>query len=580
MSRSPLGAGELKRARFGGGKGRKRKHSMTLLDARPPTVFLLSLSPPTSKKKTAFRAASGTLNLHAAASFVDDRLSDILSSGSSHAPPPPPPPHLVALFTLCSSALLFAAVARLRKLLYRVESRGGAAQCSLDFVKSLPLVRGLLKKEMTAMEKRLRGSLPARPPSLPQRQTLPAKGAPAEEVLAALVEAARRDGDGKGKLSGALYLPKEEEGGNGGGGEEEFVVVFDDEKDESDDSKKKKPAKENGVVAKNSTSTSSTSSPPAPSRPRPARAAGEAAHFTHSTLLNAAYAAFAHTNPMHSSVFPSAVCLERDVVAMTSSILSGSTPPPSSDADAAADSASESSRVRGQVTSGGSESILLAVLAAREYSFRTGKCVCFGDEARRPEIVLAASAHAAFFKAAHYFGMRVKVVKPSSSSSSSSGAASAAAGARLTASDVRRHLTRNTVLVVASAPSFPHGIVDDVEGIAREISKRGIPLVRVSFCLFSLRRVEVSAEPGSRRDSGGGGGEQKTSSSPSSRDRAALTKTREKNSLVYLPPPLSTSSDLFHKKRSTSAARRLLPGRLRARFRERGIGRSRGEERK
>ena len=173
---------------------------------------------------------------------------------------------------------------------------------------------------------------------------------------------------------------------------------------------------------------------------------------------------------------------------MTANILSGSTSSSSDDADAdagpvaaaaafssaGAENEDFNGRVRGQVTSGGSESILLAVLAARELSFRTGRCVRFGDEARRPEIVLAASAHAAFFKAAHYFGMRVKVVRPSSSSSSSG---SSAVAARLTGSDVRRHLTRNTALVVASAPSFPHGIVDDVEGIARETSKRGIPLV-------------------------------------------------------------------------------------------------------
>ena len=100
-------------------------------------------------------------------------------------------------------------------------------QCSLDFVKSLPLVRGLLKREMVAMERRLRGSLPARPPSLPQRRALPPRGSSAEAVLAALVEAARRDGDGGGKLSGALYLPLEgvPRGGGGGDDEEEFVVV-------------------------------------------------------------------------------------------------------------------------------------------------------------------------------------------------------------------------------------------------------------------------------------------------------------------------------------------------------------------
>lgn len=176
----------------------------------------------------------------------------------------------------------------------------------------------------------------------------------------------------------------------------------------------------------------------------------------------------------HSSVFPAAVCLERDIVSMTASILSGSTDASPSGAESN-ENESENERVRGQVTSGGSESIILAVLAARELSFRTGRCVRFGDESRRPEIVLAASAHAAFFKAAHYFGMRVKVVKPSSSSSSS--ASAAAVAPRLTGGDVRRHLTRNTALVVASAPSFPHGVVDDVVGIARETSRRGIPLV-------------------------------------------------------------------------------------------------------
>lgn len=78
---------------------------------------------------------------------------------------------------------------------------------------------------MIAMEQRLRGSLPARPPSLPARQALPLRGTRAEEVLAALVEAARRDGDGRGKLSGALYLPRE---GDDGDDEEEFVVVSED----------------------------------------------------------------------------------------------------------------------------------------------------------------------------------------------------------------------------------------------------------------------------------------------------------------------------------------------------------------
>jgi len=211
---------------------------------------------------------------------------------------------------------------------------------------------------------------------------------------------------------------------------------------------------------------------------------------------------------------------------MTASILHGSTTTHGNN--------DENERVRGQVTSGGSESILLAVLAAREFSFRAGRCVRFGDEGRRPEIVLAASAHAAFFKAAHYFGMRVKVVKPSSSSSSNS---STAVAPRLTAGDVRRHLTRNTALVVASAPSFPHGVVDDVEGIARETSRRGVPL-HVDCCLggFVLafakeaaEQAEAEAEAKKKKEDENNDDADDDKTSPSSSTSAIINNRRRKS---------------------------------------------------
>jgi hypothetical protein len=205
-------------------------------------------------------------------------LSETLSGENSYIQPQP---HRVFLFTLCCSALFFALLARLRKLFYRVESRGGLVQCSLDFFKALPFVRTLLKKEMVEMEKRLRGSLPARPPSLPQRLSLPAKGTKAEEVLAALVEAARGDGDGAGKLSGALYLPKEagdDLDDDDDDDDDEFVVVEGSKKKEKEEEKKKEETKK---------ATKNVSSAPPPP-------------LTHSSLLNAAYAAFAHTNPMVS----------------------------------------------------------------------------------------------------------------------------------------------------------------------------------------------------------------------------------------------------------------------------------------
>lgn len=53
---------------------------------------------------------------------------------------------------------------------------------------------------------------------------------------------------------------------------------------------------------------------------------------------------------------------------------------------------------------------------------------------------------------------------------------------RLRASDVARAITRRTVLVVASAPGFPHGLVDDLEGIAAVTHRRGVCL-HVDACL-------------------------------------------------------------------------------------------------
>ena len=84
-------------------------------------------------------------------------------------------------------------------------------------------------------------------------------------------------------------------------------------------------------------------------------------------------------------------------------------------------------------------------------------------------MVIAPSAHAAFVKASEYFN--IDIVK-----------APLDGGHRLTAAAVRRCLSRNTVLVVASAVGYPHGVMDDVEGIAALCKERGV-LLHVDCCL-------------------------------------------------------------------------------------------------
>jgi sphinganine-1-phosphate aldolase len=98
------------------------------------------------------------------------------------------------------------------------------------------------------------------------------------------------------------------------------------------------------------------------------------------------------------------------------------------------------------MTSGGTESILTAVKASRDYMAATRGIT-------QPEMVVAASAHAAFVKAAEYFKIRL-VRLP------------VGRDYRLSGGAVRRAIGPDTVLVAASAPGFPHGVVDHVADIA------------------------------------------------------------------------------------------------------------------
>jgi glutamate/tyrosine decarboxylase-like PLP-dependent enzyme len=174
---------------------------------------------------------------------------------------------------------------------------------------------------------------------------------------------------------------------------------------------------------------------------------GDAAHVE---LLSRAYTLHSQSNPLHADVWPSATKYESEIVSMTANLLGASA------------AATGAGRVTGTVTSGGTESILLAMKAYRD----RGRAR-HGIE--QPEIVTAGSAHAAFDKAAEYFGMR-RVVVPVDASFRADVPAMAAA------------ITRNTVALVASTPSYPHGAIDPVEPLARVARERGVGL-HVDACL-------------------------------------------------------------------------------------------------
>ena len=147
------------------------------------------------------------------------------------------------------------------------------------------------------------------------------------------------------------------------------------------------------------------------------------------SVAEEAYRRFSGENALSTDAFPSLRQIQSDVVAMAGSWLG-----------ATSDSA-------GFMTSGGTESILMAVKAARDRLLKERTIT-------QPNIVLPTSAHAAFDKACAYFGVESRRV---------------AVGTdwRADVSAMRTCVDSNTVLIVASAPQYPQGVVDDVSGIAQ-----------------------------------------------------------------------------------------------------------------
>lgn len=156
----------------------------------------------------------------------------------------------------------------------------------------------------------------------------------------------------------------------------------------------------------------------------------------------AAHARLLGANGLDPTAFPSLIRLENDVVGMVTALLGGGP------------------EHRGTFTSGGTESIMLAVKAARDA--RPGIA--------RPKLVKPSTGHPAFDKAGHYLGVEVVSVPVDPVTFRADPDAMAAA------------IDERTVLVVASAVSYPHGVLDPVGPIAAAAAAAGT-LCHVDGCV-------------------------------------------------------------------------------------------------
>jgi glutamate/tyrosine decarboxylase-like PLP-dependent enzyme len=172
----------------------------------------------------------------------------------------------------------------------------------------------------------------------------------------------------------------------------------------------------------------------------------------HYHFLTQAFEHFAHANVLQRDMYPSANKLEGEIVAMTLGML---------EADAVAEH-HPGEQPCGVITSGGTESLVSAVYAYREWA-RAERGIT------APQMIMPRTAHVALDKAAHYFGVEVL---------------HAPVGPDLLVDVdwVRDHITERTVLLVGSAGSYPYGLVDPIEALAALADEHGIGM-HVDGCL-------------------------------------------------------------------------------------------------
>jgi glutamate/tyrosine decarboxylase-like PLP-dependent enzyme len=168
-----------------------------------------------------------------------------------------------------------------------------------------------------------------------------------------------------------------------------------------------------------------------------------------SDVARSAYMMYLAQNALDPTTYPSVMRLEREVVRMIINLLRGD------------------ESVVGNMTSGGTESILLAVKTARDWS-RAQR-----PDIKVPEMILPRTAHAAFHKAAAYFDVKPVIVGFDTTTY------------KADVDAMRRAVNKNTILLVGSAPGYAQGVIDPIEEIGALALERGL-LFHVDACVGGI----------------------------------------------------------------------------------------------
>jgi sphinganine-1-phosphate aldolase len=182
------------------------------------------------------------------------------------------------------------------------------------------------------------------------------------------------------------------------------------------------------------------------------------ANDEHTEFLKKVYSLYFHENGLNPGAFPSIKKYESEVVSIAANLLGGG------------------ETAAGAMTSGGSESIMMAVKTYRDWALAT-------KQISQPEMILSNTVHPAFDKALHYFRVKPVIVKVTDEQIADVEA-------------IKNAITPNTIAIVGSAPQYPHGVMDPIEALAKLARANQIGM-HVDACVggFMLPFLKKLGEP-------------------------------------------------------------------------------------
>lgn len=168
------------------------------------------------------------------------------------------------------------------------------------------------------------------------------------------------------------------------------------------------------------------------------------------SFMTKVFPIYYRSNPLHPDVFPSIRKMEAEIIQMCGNIMNSNEP------------------TAGSFTSGGTESILLACRTYRDIGYQRG--------IKNPEIIVSKNSHAAYWKAGHYFNIKIVEINSYFDSDESMNSS------YNLQNKLNKYFNKNTIAIIASAPAFNHGITDPIHKIAQFVKSHNIYL-HIDYCL-------------------------------------------------------------------------------------------------